>query len=508
MITAENVFQLNPETTPAEPAPELVPPPSAPVKVARLIHEEQIEAGQHLLRWRGDWWAYVGPHWAIVDPEALRKGVYNRLENAQYAVKGKGDEPEVKPWNPDTAKVNKVVDAMVSLTLLPQEVDAGTHLPTRSPAALIPMSNGLLDPTNRAHYLPSPDLFFTYAVPVHYTADAPEPTEWLKFLRSIWPDDGAEEITALQEWVGYLLSGRTDLQKMVLLVGPPRSGKGTIGRVLKLLMGAENVVSPTLASLGQNFGLWPWIGKTLALIGDARLHGKGQDELVERLLSISGEDSLTIDRKHQQPWSGRLGARVMLLSNELPRFGDASGAIASRFIVLKMTKSYLGSEDIELDDRLRAELPGILLWALAGLDRVREQRRLSEPTTSLEAKQQLEELVSPIKAFIREVVEVDVTASTPFARVYEQYQQWCLETGRHAKNQAGFSSDLSTAQPELKTDHRPRDANGTKMPRHIKGLRVSSEWTNRVKDYGQAFATMPMQRQGQPMHNAGTPWPN
>lgn len=37
---------------------------------------------------------------------------------------------------------------------------------------------------------------------------------------------------SLQEMFGYLLSGDTSAQKMFMLVGPKRGGKGTIGRVL------------------------------------------------------------------------------------------------------------------------------------------------------------------------------------------------------------------------------------------------------------------------------------
>ena len=55
---------------------------------------------------------------------------------------------------------------------------------------------------------------------------------------------------------------------------------------------------------------------------------------VERLLSISGEDSITVDRKYRAPWTGRLPTRFLILTNELPRFADSSGALASRFVLL------------------------------------------------------------------------------------------------------------------------------------------------------------------------------
>jgi putative DNA primase/helicase len=66
-------------------------------------------------------------------------------------------------------------------------------------------------------------------------------------------------------------------------------------------------------------------------LSDARLSTKADSKIVvERLLSVSGEDSLTIDRKYREPWTGRLPTRFVIMSNELPRLSDSSGALASR----------------------------------------------------------------------------------------------------------------------------------------------------------------------------------
>lgn len=56
---------------------------------------------------------------------------------------------------------------------------------------------------------------------------------------------------------------------MLLIVGPKRSGKGTIARVLTRLIGNGNVSGPTTSSLAGPFGLQPLIGKTLAIVSDA-----------------------------------------------------------------------------------------------------------------------------------------------------------------------------------------------------------------------------------------------
>jgi putative DNA primase/helicase len=91
----------------------------------------------------------------------------------------------------------------------------------------------------------------------------------------------------------------------------------------------------------------------------------------------------------------------MIISNELPAFGDASGAIASRFILTTLTESFIGRENTELEAKLIAELPGILNWALVGLDRI-SRHRFTVPKSSAEAVAELQDLVSHMGKFVRE----------------------------------------------------------------------------------------------------------
>ena len=52
--------------------------------------------------------------------------------------------------------------------------------------------------------------------------------------------------------------------------------------------------------------------------------------------SIScGEDTLTVNRKYREQWTGKLPTRLVLCSNELPQLGDASMAIAGRFVDIR-----------------------------------------------------------------------------------------------------------------------------------------------------------------------------
>ena len=96
---------------------------------------------------------------------------------------------------------------------------------------MISCQNGLLDLDDRTLHDTRPALFNLVRVPFDYDPNAPEPTAWLKFLTSCGPTTKTQSLL-LQEYFGYVLSGRLDMHKLLMLVGPIRSGKGTIARML------------------------------------------------------------------------------------------------------------------------------------------------------------------------------------------------------------------------------------------------------------------------------------
>ena len=186
----------------------------------------------------------------------------------------------------------------------------------------------------------------------------------------------------LQEVFGYLLTPDTRFKKIFLLHGPKRSGKGTIGRILRRLVGERNACSPTLAAFGEPFGKQVLIGKTLAVISDARISRKTDTaQVAETFVGVSGEDAQTVPRKFLDDWNGPLYVRFVMLSNELPHINDASGALASRFLLLALTESFYGKEDLGLFNRLVPELPSIALWALEGRDRLYERGYFVQPSS-------------------------------------------------------------------------------------------------------------------------------
>jgi putative DNA primase/helicase len=118
----------------------------------------------------------------------------------------------------------------------------------------------------------------------------------------------------------------------------------------------------------------------------------------------AAEDTLTIDRKYKDHWTGKLPTRLHIISNELPKLGDASAAIVDRFVLLLLSRSWLGKEDTELEARIQQELTRILNWSLDGLYRltVTNENRFTFLESADEAIVAMRDLASPVGAFVRE----------------------------------------------------------------------------------------------------------
>lgn len=347
-------------------------------------------------------------------------------------------------------RMNDILNAMRAICHLPAAHRAPRWMDARDedPFDYLPCANGLLSLSTRVLIPMTPRLFTLSGVTFNYDPAAPIPIRWLRLLHELLPED-MESQEALQEWIGYLLTSHTHFQKMLLLVGPARSGKGTIGRVIQRLLGAERVCAPTLSGLAMPFGSAVLIDKSVALIADARLSGRADSSiLTERLLSISGEDPQTIQRKFLTDWNGPVPVRFMLMTNELPRIEDASGALASRFLLLVLRESFLGREDHRLFEMLVPELPGILNWALDGWARLVVRGRFVQPSSSELVLQEFNDLGSPIKAFLRDRTRPE--GMIPKRALYDLWKVWCKETGRdHPGTTQNFGRQLRAAMPWL-----------------------------------------------------------
>jgi putative DNA primase/helicase len=479
----------------------ILPPPDEPMRVARVIADERYtrDGVLGLRHWRGSWWEWRTSHWVEREHRAVRAEAYTMTEHALVTYEPEDDSKKKRDresealwheleeemgeefaelaklleglgllrWQPNRKKIADLLEALAAVCHLPETVNqpAWIDMPNDY-GVIVSCANGLLDVTNRTLHPHTPRFFNQTAVPFDFEKEAPQPERWLAFLNELWPDD-PDSIAALQEWFGYVISGRLDLHKIMLLVGPTRAGKGVTARILGALVGKDNVAGPTLNSLSGDFGLAPLLGKPLVVISDARLNGRSSRVVVERLLSVSGEDTITVNRKYRDQWTGKLPSRFVVLSNELPQLGDASAAIAGRFVALLLSKSFLGKEDHRLERALHAELPGILNWALDGLERLNRQDQFTRPASTDETITALQDLASPVSAFLRDRCETGPEHQVLVDDLYTAWTEWCESNGQPKKSKQVFGRDIRAAHPLARIK---QPGSGGNRPRFYVGI--------------------------------------
>jgi P4 family phage/plasmid primase-like protien len=457
----------------SRPGPVLVP---IPLHQARAHREARRP---HLLHHQQEFLDWDGAAYVAVADDTVRSEVWKFLETCRVEVEGKDGAKVVQPFVPIPDKVSATVDALKAVAHLPPPLSSAPSLrwldgrAGPEPLDLLATRSGLLHlPTG--DLLPAtPALFTRNALDFAHDPRAPEPRRWIDFLHEVWPDDDeADCITALQEFMGYLLTPDTRLQKALMFDGPKRSGKGTIGRVMRRLVGEANTTAPSLNSLGGGqFGLEPLLAKQLAIISDMRLSNKTDEAaLAENLLRITGEDPVSVNRKNKSALEVMLSVRFVVMTNELPKFADRSGALVGRFIVLPMRQSFYGREDLGLSARLMEDLPGILNWAVEGWRRVRASGRIVQPDGGREVAGQMADLASPFPAFVAECCDLGAELMVEKGELFRAFRMWFLASAGHPYRspESVFARDLYSATDKAVRSAKPRE-DGRRVP-HFSGV--------------------------------------
>ncbi len=447
--------------------------------MARAFVDHHAAQGRHLLYTDGRTYFYHGCRY---------------VECNELPMKVRGFFKD-NGWSQSNNVVGNVVPIIQSYvwkdatTFGPMPFWTGGDRPFADAKNIIAYTNGLLDTSDPARGLipHSPNWCSTVCLPFAYDPLASCPA-WEKFLAEVFEGDH-DRVALLQEFFGYCLASDTSLQKALVLVGKPRSGKGTIQKLLGALAGKDNSTGFSLERLATEFGPSALVNKGVALIGEVELAANPQrTKIVEVLKSIIGEDALSINTKYEAKFTSlRLPTRFVIASNSVPRLLDASGALAHRFLFVPFEISFVGREDIHLEEKLLAELPGIANWSLAGLRRLRAaggRFTLGEGHKRLAAQYAAD--TSPIMAWVRSEMVVHRRAdpgdlppecltaeSVSIAKsdAYDRYTAWCDLHDIEPTRPAWFGRDLKTVIPKLQEGRDTRENGSRPMVYRGLGLR-------------------------------------
>ena len=412
------------------------------------------EEGYKLVHYAQDFYTHATTHYEVIEEATIRSKLYALLDRCKKT----GKKGALEFFNPSPASVSAALDAVKSITHLPN------HANTKPPiwlekysqskpdaSKLISLQNGLFHLEDSLLIPHSLGFFTQNSLPFDYNQTASCP-QWIKFLHSVWEED-QESIDTLQEMFGYIISGDTRQQKFFNIIGPRRSGKGTINKILVALLGQHNTVAPQLEELCDTFGLQPWLGKLLASFTDARAPERNRSAVVSQLLRIVGGDTITINRKNKESWNGYLPTRIVVYSNEVLQLTENSNALTGRMVVLKMTRSFYNNEDTELAHKLEQELSGIFNWAMDGLKRRLERGgHFIQPKTGVELLELMAELGNPIGSFADEALEFDPESSISKDDVFACYRHWALKKSIVPGTELAFKRRFLAATQEHRVE--------------------------------------------------------
>lgn len=439
-------------------------PPTSPVRVAQDLMAQVFTDGTGaplLLRWRESWWSWAADLglWVNWSDERLDGKIQTALGESEYLhTDQRNGAQAMRQWTPDAVKISRVRLALREQARIDDQIEIGEWLDGRDQAVIqcrgSYLHRGEWDYMRDSHWyanVADPRRFCTSGLNCEPLYDAHhESEEWQTFLDSILDAEGQ---LLLQEWFGYLASGRTDLQKALQMIGPPRSGKGVTTHVIRKLFGRSAGTS-SVQAIGGDFGLQPLLSLSVVAFSDVRIEGRSGTKFLSHLLTIIGEDPVSVNRKGQPEISNvKMPCRFTITANMPVVLPDDSGALDARWLFLRTRQSHVGHEDVGLSARLTTPgvLSAILNWALRGLDRLEANGgRFTVQQDSVEDRELARAIGSPLSEYIGENYLADADGTVSLDEFHTGYVYWLAGLGpNRGQSKASTRRDLRSANYRL-----------------------------------------------------------
>ena len=256
---------------------------------------------------------------------------------------------------------------------------------------------------------------------------------WELFLEQVMLGDRYTALY-LQRAIGYSLTGTTEEQCLFFCYGGGSNGKSTFLNVVKSVLGEYACAAPRDLLMVQKAPKHETeyarlLGKRLATGAEV---GDGQRFDEAKVKDLTGSDVIPARRMNEDFWDLTPTHKLWLAGNYRPTITGSDEGIWRRVRLIPWLASINGADvDRELPQKLRAELPGILRWAVMGC--LEWQRHgLGEPTAVLEATETYRKESDVLGQFLSDCCVVEPTGRVSQQTLRERYERWCGEAGVEA----------------------------------------------------------------------------
>jgi P4 family phage/plasmid primase-like protien len=376
------------------------------------------------------WLAWDGRRWAIDDTGEITRRAKETVRQIYRQAADTEDDGARKALvnHARRSEAEARIRAMLSLAesepgipVLPAELDRDKWLLTVLNGTL-DLRTGELQPHQAGNMI-------TRLAPVEYDPVATCPT-WEAFLDRIMGSN-ANLIAYLQRAVGYSLTADVREQVLFILYGTGQNGKSTFLETLLALLGDYGQQTPTDTLLIKRDNGIP---NDVARLKGARLvtaiEAEEGKRLAESLVKqMTGGDRLVARFLHREFFEFKPAFKLWLATNHKPQIRGTDRAIWRRIRLIPFSVTIPDADvDLAMPDKLQAELPGILAWAMVGC-LAWQSGGLGEPGEVLEATAEYRQESDLIGRFLDESCVTGPTFKTRAGELYEAYKTWAKANG-------------------------------------------------------------------------------
>ena len=328
--------------------------------------------------------------------------------------------------------------------------------------SVLSVKNGMLDINDKLLLEHDPDYLIRVQLNTIYDPTAKCP-RWEKFLEEVIVPKGEEpdeehlaKIATLQEVAGYCLYRANPIHKAVMLTGEGKNGKSVFLETLIALFGTENVSTvPLQAFDSREYSLGAMVGKLANIHAD--LSDKAMTESGNFKMVVGG-DRVYVNRKYKDPVSSNIYAKLLFSANKVPETRDHTPAFFRRWIIIHFPNHFEGeSDDKQLKTKLREELPGILNWALEGLERLLHNQEFTYSPTVEEMELLYLTLSSPVDAFVMDCLEKEGAAVVTKNEMYQLFVAYAKKKKLPILTDNAFARKFKTAAAGVEEQRRTLD---------------------------------------------------
>jgi putative DNA primase/helicase len=303
---------------------------------------------------------------------------------------------------------------------------------------------------------PNPDFLVSKALSISHSVQAECPN-FRKFLNDVFEED-SELIGFVQQAIGYSLTGSTAEQCLFIMIGDGANGKSTFINVMNKLLGSYGTTAASqtlIANGGASVGddLVDLIGARLITVSETE---EGQSLAEAKIKQMTGGDTLKGRPLYGNWVQFSIIGKLWLATNNLPQINNTDHGIWRRIKAIPFNRTFKAEEqDKYLSDKLMAELPGILNWAIEGCLEWQKDG-LQTPDIIEQQVAEYKSAMDSISQFINEECEVGKEHSYPASKFHQAYRDWCSGAGRKPQSATAFKRSLE----KLKNVYQHRSSNG------------------------------------------------